>query len=177
MSTIPHGSEILDLGCGSGIPIAQYALSRGVSVTGVDASPAMIGLARERTPGGNWHVADMRSIALGRVFGGILAWDSFFHLDHAGQRAMFGVFARHATESAALLFTAGTTHGVAIGSLEGEPLYHASLDTVEYRRLLGAHGFEVLAHVVEDPTCGGRTVWLARLAPAEREIVSAGSAT
>ena len=26
------------------------------------------------------------------------------------------------------------------------------------------NGFEVVAHVVEDATCGGRTVWLARFA-------------
>jgi hypothetical protein len=44
---------------------------------------------------------------------------------------------------------------------EGEPLYHASLDAAEYRRLLAEQGFVVQDHVVEDPDCGGHTVWLA----------------
>lgn len=61
------------------------------------------------------------------------------------------------------MFTSGPAHGEAIGSLEGEPLYHASLDPVEYRRLLESEGFAVVAHVADDQSCGGRTVWLAQL--------------
>ncbi len=52
---------------------------------------------------------------------------------------------------------------VAIGSYRGEPLHHASLDGAEYRALLEANGFRVVAHVIDDPTCGGHTIWLARL--------------
>jgi hypothetical protein len=52
---------------------------------------------------------------------------------------------------------------VAIGAYRGEPLFHASLDRAEYRALLDANGFDMVSHMVEDPACGGRTVWLARL--------------
>ena len=62
------------------------------------------------------------------------------------------------------MFTSGPAHGEAIGSYRGEPLYHASLDAAEYRALFSANGFDVVAHVVEDPDCGGHTVWLAQLA-------------
>jgi hypothetical protein len=60
------------------------------------------------------------------------------------------------------MFTSGVSYGVAMGTYRGEPLYHASLDTSEYQSLLEASGLEVLQHVVEDPTCGHRTVWLSR---------------
>ena len=76
---------------------------------------------------------------------------------------MFPVFRKHAAPRAALMFTSGPAHGEAIGGYKGEPLYHASLDAAEYRALLNANGFEVVAHVVENPDCGGHTVWLARL--------------
>jgi hypothetical protein len=49
-----------------------------------------------------------------------------------------------------------------MGVLQGEPLYHASLDASEYRALLDANGFDVVAHAVEDPGSGGHTVWLAQ---------------
>jgi hypothetical protein len=45
---------------------------------------------------------------------------------------------------------------------EGEPLYHASLDGAEYRFLLNQNGFDVAAHVAEDPACNRHTVWLAK---------------
>jgi hypothetical protein len=105
----------------------------------------------------------MRVLSLGRRFDGILAWDSFFHLSHDDQRRMFPVFRAHAASGAALLFTSGPAHGVAMGTLGGEPLYHASLDGAEYRALLAESGFAVVAHAVEDPTCGHRTIWLAQL--------------
>lgn len=156
------GATLLDIGCGSGEPIARYFIAAGHSVTGVDASATMIELCRERFPEQLWLVADMRRLDLGRRFSGILAWDSFFHLSQDDQRAMFPLFAEHAAEGAALMFTSGPRAGEAIGSYHDESLYHASLDSEEYTALLHANGFVVVAHVVEDVTCGGRTVWLAQ---------------
>ena len=104
----------------------------------------------------------MRGLSLERRFDGLIAWDSFFHLCPDDQRGMFAVFAAHAAPGAALMFTSGPADGIAIGTFEGEPLYHASLDAGEYRALLGENGFDVVAHAVEDPSCGGHTVWLAR---------------
>lgn len=164
---IPPGGAVLDLGCGMGEPIAAHLISAGFGVTGVDSAPSLLALARARFPGQEWRLADMRGLDLGRRFAGILAWDSFFHLDHADQRAMFAVFARHAAPGAALMFTSGPREGVALGCFEGEVLHHASLSPAEYRALLAAHGFAVQAHRAEDPDCGGRTVWLARREPAQ----------
>lgn len=161
LAIVPRGGEILDIGCGSGEPIARYFIESGYRVAGVDSSPTLISLCRERFPGHNWAVADMRTLLIGRRFGGIVAWDSFFHLDHDDQRRMLPVFRAHAASGAPLLFTSGPSHGEAIGSYEGEPLYHASLDPEEYRALLRGNGFEEIAHVAADPDCGGHTVWLA----------------
>jgi SAM-dependent methyltransferase len=159
---IPLGGSILDIGCGAGDPIARYLSERGYAVTGVDSSPAMIAMFRARLPDQQAVVSDMRTLSLERVFLGILAWDSLFHLNHEDQRRMFPIFRAHAAQRAALIFTSGPAHGEAIGRLEGEPLYHASLDAAEYRKLLDAEGFAVVATIAEDPTCGGRTVWLAQ---------------
>lgn len=162
LAPLAPGASILDIGCGPGEPIARRLAERGHAVTGTDSSPEMIALFRERLPRASVHLADMRNLALGRRFDGLLAWDSFFHLGYDDQRAMFPVFRAHAAPGARLMFTSGPAHGTAIGVLEGEPLHHASLDAAEYRALLAAEGFAVVAHEVEDPTCGGHTVWLAQ---------------
>jgi hypothetical protein len=104
----------------------------------------------------------MRALSLQRSFQGIVAWDSFFHLSHDNQRLMIPLFREHAAAGCALLFTSGPSHGEAIGSFRGEPLYHASLSADEYRALLGENGFVVQAHVAHNPECG-RTIWLAQL--------------
>jgi len=162
LAPVRPGGTVLDLGCGPGRPIAGYLLSRGLDVCGVDSSPTMIALARTNFPDREWIVADMRTLSLGRRFAGILAWDSFFHLSHDAQRRMFAVFRDHAGAGAPLMFTSGPRHGEAIGELHGEPLYHASLAPDEYRALLVQYGFEPVAEKMEDPDCGGHSVWLAR---------------
>ncbi|HVV94617.1 MAG TPA: class I SAM-dependent methyltransferase [Hyphomicrobiales bacterium] len=156
------GAALLDIGCGSGVPIARYFVERGHPITGVDASSEMIALFRANLPGEAAEVADMRALKLDRKFGGLIAWDSFFHLSALQQRLMFPIFRDHAEVRAPLLFTSGPAFGEALGTLEGDPLYHASLDPDEYRLLLDCNGFDVVAHVAEDRECGGHTVWLAR---------------
>ncbi len=106
---------------------------------------------------------DMRELALDQRFDGILAWDSFFHLCPEDQRLMFPIFRRHAAPKAVLMFTSGLSHGEVLGTFQGEPLYHGSLDQAEYRALLHENGFEVVTLIVEDPSCGLHTFWLARL--------------
>jgi SAM-dependent methyltransferase len=159
---VRQGAAVLDIGCGSGQPIAHYLADKGHPVTGVDGSPEMIALFRANLPGETAEVADMRSLKLNRRYGGLIAWDSLFHLTPHDQRMMFPIFRDHAEPEAPLLFTSGRVFGEAIGTLEGEPLYHASLDTDGYRLLLHRNGFDVVAHVAEDPNSSGHTVWLAR---------------
>lgn len=155
---LPRGGSVLDVGCGAGAPIAEYLLETGLRVTGVDSSPALIALCAQRYPAGEWVVSDMRALALGRGFDGIVAWWSMFHLPPDGQRAMFPIFAGHAAPGALLLFNCGDRHGDAIGEWCGEPLYHSSLDAAEYDALLAANGFEAVAGGAPDPDCGD-TLW------------------
>lgn len=54
-----NGRRILDAGCGSG-PLSAALCARGAIVTGVDSSPAMVELARQRLgDDADLHVADL----------------------------------------------------------------------------------------------------------------------
>jgi len=164
LAALPAERDVLDLGCGMGEPIARFLIEKGCRLTGLDTSPGLLSLARQRFPQAEWIEGDMRELALERRFAGILAWGSFFFLTPGEQRKMFARFAGHLRPGGALLFTAGPQAGARIGTFEGEALYHASLSPHEYRDLLAANAFEVVRYVPEDPDCGGYTVWLARLA-------------
>lgn len=160
LSLVPAASHILDIGCGSAEPIARYCIENGHHVTGIDAAEGLIALCRARFPEHNWRVGDMRLLDMGQQYDGLIAWHSFFHLKQDDQRVMFPRFAKHAKAGAPLIFTSGPGDGEAIGEWQGKPLYHASLAPQEYRQLLEENGFHVLHHMVEDPHCGGATVWL-----------------
>ena len=77
------GAEVLEIGCGTG-RIALRLAQAGVRVVGLDLSPSMLALAREKSgnlDGARWIEGDMRSFDLGRQFPLILIpGHSFLHL-------------------------------------------------------------------------------------------------
>lgn len=153
---------VLDLGCGSGLPLARALVARGARVTGVDGAAAMVAAFAANLPGVAVVQRDMRDLDLGQMFDAILAWDSMFHLSPEAQRAMFTVFARHVRLGGRVMFTSGHEAGTRIGAVGGCAVYHASLDPAEYRALFAAVGFKVLWFRPEDADLGGRSVWLAQ---------------
>ena len=163
IEALPPGAATLDLGCGTGDPILRYLLERGCAVTGVDASPAMLAIARTRFPDTCLIESDMRTLAPGQCFDAVIAWHSLFHLPPADQRAMFATFARLLHPHGMVMFTSGSQQGETWSDNGGQMLYHASLDSAAYRRLLEEHGFQVMRHAVDDAACGGATVWIAQL--------------
>jgi SAM-dependent methyltransferase len=159
----PKGSPILDVGCGSGQPIAEYLVAQGAPVTGCDISPSMIQKSRARIPAQDWVVADMRTLDLRRRFGALVAWDSFFHLTQAEQRQTLLRFREHLLPGGILLFTSGPARGEQIGALNGELLYHASLAPEEYRNILRGLAFSKIEFCAKDEECGNHSVWIAWL--------------
>ena len=162
LELIPAKGTILDLGCGTGEPIAEYVIGRGFQVTGVDASSRMINLCQRRFPNQEWIMNDMRHAKFDRTFDGVLAWDSFFHLNHVDQQSMFSTFRACANSRAPLMFTAGPELGEAVNPLWDEPLFHASFSKEEYNVLLKEIDFEVLAFALNDQECGDHCIYLAR---------------
>jgi SAM-dependent methyltransferase len=58
------GTRLLDIACGSGYA-ASLAAGRGAEVFGLDASQALITIARVRTPGADLRVGDMFALPFG----------------------------------------------------------------------------------------------------------------
>jgi SAM-dependent methyltransferase len=56
-----RAAALLDVGCGSGL-LCQLAAARGAAVSGIDISPALLEIARERTPGGDLREGDLAAL-------------------------------------------------------------------------------------------------------------------
>ncbi|MBA2649607.1 MAG: methyltransferase domain-containing protein [Legionella sp.] len=161
-NNIPSGGKILDVGCSTGEPIAQFLIKKGYQVTGIDASEQMIQLCKKRFPNEKWLIADMRSLDFPGKFDAVIAWHSFFHLPHDDQRKTLKSLASLVELNGLLLFTSGEQFGEVWGDNAGHDLYHASLSSEEYAQILQDCNFKVLVHKVRDPECGEATVWVAQ---------------
>jgi 2-polyprenyl-3-methyl-5-hydroxy-6-metoxy-1,4-benzoquinol methylase len=89
---LPPGARILDVGCGSGW-LCEYFARFGYDVTGIDISPALIELARERLQRVPYHVDDETSLhyqffvhdieiaALPETFDAVICYDALHHFE------------------------------------------------------------------------------------------------
>jgi 2-polyprenyl-3-methyl-5-hydroxy-6-metoxy-1,4-benzoquinol methylase len=101
------GATILDLGCGTGVPISQTLIERGFNVYGVDASASMIAAFRARFPAVPLECAAVEdSDFFGRTFDGVVAWGLFFLLSADVQRRLIQKVAAVLQSGGRLLFTA-----------------------------------------------------------------------
>ncbi|NHK27669.1 methyltransferase domain-containing protein [Parvularcula flava] len=155
--------SILDIGCGSGEPIAEYLIGKGYAVTGADYAQPMLDIAAARFPDADWIHADMRDLSLERTFDAVIAWHSVFHLTPDEQRHCLPVLADHVAAGGALMMTIGPDEeGEASGTIEGQPVYHASLPEADYRRLLAENGMDIVSIDRDRDDCGGATILIAR---------------
>jgi SAM-dependent methyltransferase len=58
---VTSGTRYLDVGCGAGMA-AQMAAARGAQVAGIDAAEALLAIARQRTPEGDFRCGDMEEL-------------------------------------------------------------------------------------------------------------------
>ena len=63
LSVFKPASKVLDVGCGTGAPVATTLARAGHKVTGIDITPSMIELSRAAVPDGDFEVADMLDYA------------------------------------------------------------------------------------------------------------------
>jgi SAM-dependent methyltransferase len=159
----PDG-RILDLGCGSGYPIAAHLIDQGRQVEGVDIAQAMIALCRKTWPDQTWRVGDMRTVKLTGLFDGAIAWHSSFHLPGLDQAQLIARIGAGLAPGAPFMFTSGDDDGVAWGDMFGDALFHASLSPERFERALEDAELEVIERRFNDETCGGAGVWLTRKA-------------
>lgn len=161
LANLPRSPKILDVGCGTGDPIARYLIEQGCILTGIDFAAGMLTLAQQRFPDHRWIEADMRSLHLDETFDGVLSWDASFHLTADEQRDAIPLLAKHASPGGALMCTIGPDEGEVTGTAEGERVYHASLAPSEYRSILSGLGFSDITFGLEDPDCNFHSIALA----------------
>ncbi len=81
-ASLPAGSRVLDVGCGTGLPTARQLVDAGHEVVGVDLSPGMLDLARANVPGAAFHLGDLAALRDGSLgtFDGVAAFFSLLML-------------------------------------------------------------------------------------------------
>lgn len=78
---ICEGASILDVACGTGVLFPDY-ISRGATVTGVDLSPEMVKIAKEKFPQAEVICADAQTHCFSKKFDAVMIYNAFPHFSH-----------------------------------------------------------------------------------------------
>jgi SAM-dependent methyltransferase len=139
-------SNILDLGCGRGVPVTRQ-LARRHRVTGVDISAVQVELARHHVPEASFVHADATEleIAAGSL-DAVVALFVFGHIPVSDQRGLVQRIGRWLRTDGLLLgtFGAGDAGETVDSDWLGAPMFFASLGGDAYTGLLRDSGFELL---------------------------------
>lgn len=142
---LPEGAYVLDVGCGTGSPVAAYLCGRGFRVTGLDPSPRMLEKAIGLDlPNAEFILGGLFDFRTRRQFDAVIAFDSLWHIAHDDQKKIYPAIAALLKKGGLFLFTHGNRDGEVTGEMFGERFRYSALDADEVCSLLEENGFEVL---------------------------------
>lgn len=173
LAGLPRGAKVLDLGCGTGNPIAKHIVERGFSVVGFDQSNELLNIAKTVVPGAELIHADMVEIQFSEKFAAAVAWDSIFHVERKHHSAIYRKLADSLDVGGRLLLSVGGSDAADPASdnsgaegftseMFGHTFFYSGYAPKVARELLEAAGFEIEVWEIDDPASHGHIAVIAR---------------
>ncbi len=140
---LPPGSTVLDLGCGTGIPISKVLTDEGLTVYGIDASPTLIKAYRQNFQKAHAACEPVEdSLFFNRKFDAIISWGLIFVLSKEAQAELKRKASDALLTGGKLLFTAPYQETEWEDVMTGQ--YSRSLGEEKYKELLSASGLSLI---------------------------------
>lgn len=145
---LPTGARVLDLGSGTGRPVAATLAAAGHAVIGYDVSERMVTFARAHVPGATFEVGDMLSLRFGEgSCDAALTVFSLLQLPHAAQLQMLERISRWLAPGGYFL-VATVPHPAGCLGRDGDWMGHRvrtySFTALALKEHIGATGLQVV---------------------------------
>jgi SAM-dependent methyltransferase len=142
--TLVPGAAVIDVGCGSGLPITNVLVSEGLDVYGIDASPSLVEAFRHNFPAIPIACESVQdSLFFNQMFDGVVAWGLIFLLLPEDQRSLIQRVANILVPGGRFIFTSSPEVEPLVWNDAMTGLESRSLGQAEYRKLLSEAGLSV----------------------------------
>jgi SAM-dependent methyltransferase len=150
-------SRVLDLGCGTGRPIAEYVAARRHRIVGVDQALALLARARARLPQHDWIACRLEDFAFRGGWAAVVCWDALFHVARAHHEPILAGVARSLRPGGRLVLTAGGSDQPPFTDrMLGRRFFYDSHPPERVLSILRGLGLTIVAHDLIDRPTGGR---------------------
>jgi SAM-dependent methyltransferase len=166
LGRIPARSAVLDLGCGSGVPVARTLAAAGHRVTGLDISEVQIRRARERVPQAQFIHGDATAATFAPAsFDAVVSLYALIHIPLAEQPLLLRQIAGWLRPGGWFLATTG--HRAWTGSEDnwlggGAPMWWSHTDAATNRDWITQAGLTVERQEFVPEGDGGHALFWAR---------------
>jgi len=135
---------ILDIGCGTGLPLTKFLCDLNFSVTGLDFSEKMLEIAKcNSSIRANFILCDFMDYNTTQKFDGILAWDSLWHISKLRQKEIYSKVGQLLKPNGLFLFTHGNIDNEHIDTMMGEQFYYSALSELDIIDSLNENGMRL----------------------------------
>ena len=146
---LPAGASVVDIGCGTGLPITEVLVQAGCAVHAIDASPKLVAVFRHRFPQIEIACeAAEDSAFFGRTFDGAVAVGLVFLLPVASQRRLIRRVGNALKPGGLFFFSAPRQACEWADSLTGQMSVSLGLDG--YVEALESTGFSVVGACLDE---------------------------
>jgi cyclopropane fatty-acyl-phospholipid synthase-like methyltransferase len=147
---LPKGAEILDLGCGDGVPVAEILIKKNFLVTGLDISEVQIQRAIRNCPRGSFQVKDMSSLEEGEYqVDAVVAYYSIFHLPRKTHLSFLKKINSFLPVSGKIIITMGDKDFEGFHDFYGVQMWSSHYGLEKNKELVREAGFEILFEDVD----------------------------
>jgi ubiquinone/menaquinone biosynthesis C-methylase UbiE len=148
-SLLRRNAKVLDVGCGAGIPVAQFLVECGFNVTGIDFSKNMLRLARKNAPKAKFVLKDMTKLDFeADSFDGLTALYSIIHVPREKHSSLFQSFHRILKPDGIMLICLGPDEWEATEMYHGTKMFWSGYSPEKALQLLKKAGFETISDSV-----------------------------
>lgn len=156
---IPPGAPVLDLGCGTGVPVAR-ALATRYRVTGVDGSARSIELARQNVPDATFLQADMTQVEFPSAsFAAVISSYAIIHVPRVEHAALLQRLAGWLQPGGLLIATMGAVESEGMEEdWLGAPMYWSHFDAGTNQQLVTNAGFELVEAALDTADEDGQPI-------------------
>jgi len=145
VALLPRNARVLDVGCGAGVPVAEFLVESGFRVVGIDFSDNMLKLARKNVPRAVFMKKDMNELDFpANSFDGLTAFYSIIHVPREKHSQLFDSFHRILKLGGIMLICMGPDEWEATDEYLGTTMFWSQYSTEKSLSIVKSAGFQIV---------------------------------